>query len=158
MFTPLPILPLSSVVLGSSIFAFGSPTSFVGPILSVICTLWVQHLLISIFSLSPNFIAAFHLLLSPFTIFGGRGGLYILILQDNVALLFWWSFYDMKGINTSHIWLVYLEAPLFTLLSLGNRVMVISSEIQNFISIFKAINAIIKEQGIVNPFFFQASF
>lgn len=36
--------------------------------------------------------------------------------------------------------------------------MVTSSEIQNFISIFKAINAIIKEQGIVNPFFFPSKF
>lgn len=36
--------------------------------------------------------------------------------------------------------------------------MVISSEIQNFISIFKAINAIIKEQGTLNSSLFQASF
>ena len=44
-----------------------------------------------------------------------------------------------------------------SLLSFSNRLMIVLSEIGDFISVFKAINAINKEQVILNLFFKQVS-
>ena len=44
-----------------------------------------------------------------------------------------------------------------SLLSFSNRLMIVLSEIRDFISVFKVINAINKEQVILNLFFKQVS-
>lgn len=102
--------------------------------ISYVSTLLIQYLLSPLFSLSEKShcyllftVASFH-----FSFFGGRATFFFFIMFCS----YFPGVFMTSETNTSCVWHVYLERPLFTLLSLGISLTVVLSEIRNLISVF----------------------